>query len=125
MRKSDEFHAGDVDVYQDMSSATVGPRGKMCKMQLTTQVLLISTFLKHWPLLCKSVNRSICVHFMLANMYVYIADGKVKGDTDPAPAAPAPVAPPRRVRLTMNHLVFHKVLGKGSFGKVGQHSHVL
>lgn len=57
---------------------------------------------------------------MLANMYVYIADEKVKGDTNPVP-----VAPPRRVHLTINHLVFHKVLGKGSFGKVGQHSHIL
>lgn len=67
MRKSDEFHPGDVDVYQDMSSATVGPS----------------------------------------------ADEKVKGDTNPVP-----VAPPRRIHLTVNHLVFHKVLGKGSFGKV-------
>uniref|UniRef100_A0A674PKC0 Protein kinase C n=1 Tax=Takifugu rubripes TaxID=31033 RepID=A0A674PKC0_TAKRU len=31
---------------------------------------------------------------------------------------PVPVAPPRSVHLTINHLVFHKVLGKGSFGKV-------
>uniref|UniRef100_A0A674PPD8 Protein kinase C n=1 Tax=Takifugu rubripes TaxID=31033 RepID=A0A674PPD8_TAKRU len=54
MRKSDEFHPGDVDVYQDISS-----------------------------------------------------------DTNPVP-----VAPPRSVHLTINHLVFHKVLGKGSFGKV-------
>uniref|UniRef100_A0A674P6A6 Protein kinase C n=1 Tax=Takifugu rubripes TaxID=31033 RepID=A0A674P6A6_TAKRU len=38
---------------------------------------------------------------------------KVKGDTNPVP-----VAPPRSVHLTINHLVFHKVLGKGSFGKV-------
>lgn len=53
-------------------------------------------------------------------MYIYIADGKVKDDT-----GGAPVAPPRRLRLTVNHLVFHKVLGKGSFGKVGQHSHIL
>ncbi|XP_029682354.1 protein kinase C delta type-like isoform X2 [Takifugu rubripes] len=66
MRKSDEFHPGDVDVYQDISSATVGP-----------------------------------------------SDEKVKGDTNPVP-----VAPPRSVHLTINHLVFHKVLGKGSFGKV-------
>lgn len=57
---------------------------------------------------------------MLVNMYIYIADGKVKDDT-----GGAPVAPPRRLRLTVNHLVFHKVLGKGSFGKVGQHSHIL
>uniref|UniRef100_H2SIN2 Protein kinase C n=1 Tax=Takifugu rubripes TaxID=31033 RepID=H2SIN2_TAKRU len=59
-----------VDVYQDISSATVGPSGKM-------------------------------------------SDEKVKGDTNPVP-----VAPPRSVHLTINHLVFHKVLGKGSFGKV-------
>uniref|UniRef100_A0A8C5G3M6 Protein kinase C n=1 Tax=Gouania willdenowi TaxID=441366 RepID=A0A8C5G3M6_GOUWI len=31
--------------------------------------------------------------------------------------SPTPTPPPR-VRLTLNHLVFHKVLGKGSFGKV-------
>ncbi|KAK2862464.1 hypothetical protein Q5P01_001997 [Channa striata] len=40
-------------------------------------------------------------------------DGTNKG-LNPSPATPA--AP--RVRLTLNHLVFHKVLGKGSFGKV-------
>lgn len=40
-------------------------------------------------------------------------DAKVKVDT-----SPVPVAPPRRAHLTLNHLVFHKVLGKGSFGKV-------
>ncbi|XP_033938838.1 protein kinase C, delta b isoform X1 [Pseudochaenichthys georgianus] len=39
--------------------------------------------------------------------------GRVVGPT------PAPVTPTvSRVRITMNHLVFHKVLGKGSFGKV-------
>uniref|UniRef100_A0A7N5ZPW1 Protein kinase C n=1 Tax=Anabas testudineus TaxID=64144 RepID=A0A7N5ZPW1_ANATE len=33
-----------------------------------------------------------------------------------SPVPATPTVP--RVRLTMNHLVFHKVLGKGSFGKV-------
>lgn len=48
---------------------------------------------------------------------VFVADdnGKAREGSSPAPAAPT--VP--RVRLTMNHLVFHKVLGKGSFGKVG------
>ncbi|XP_069569067.1 protein kinase C delta type-like [Brachyistius frenatus] len=41
------------------------------------------------------------------------ADGNGK-DLSPAPA---PTTVPR-VHLTLNHLVFHKVLGKGSFGKV-------
>uniref|UniRef100_A0A674MTN5 Protein kinase C n=1 Tax=Takifugu rubripes TaxID=31033 RepID=A0A674MTN5_TAKRU len=48
--------------------------------------------------------------FESANRSIY---EKVKGDTNPVP-----VAPPRSVHLTINHLVFHKVLGKGSFGKV-------
>ncbi|CAG02031.1 unnamed protein product, partial [Tetraodon nigroviridis] len=66
LRKSDESNDGNVDVYQDVCSATAGP-----------------------------------------------SDEKVKGGT-----SPAPVTPTRRARLTLNQLVFHKVLGKGSFGKV-------
>lgn len=46
---------------------------------------------------------------------VFTAGGKGPGGSSPAPVTPT--AP--RVHLTMNHLVFHKVLGKGSFGKVG------
>lgn len=53
------------------------------------------------------------MYSLLGCKYVFIADGKVKGGT-----SPAPVAPPRRAHLTLNQLVFHKVLGKGSFGKV-------
>lgn len=30
LKKSDESHAGDVDVYQDVCSATADPGGKMC-----------------------------------------------------------------------------------------------
>uniref|UniRef100_A0A8C4HTI9 Protein kinase C n=1 Tax=Dicentrarchus labrax TaxID=13489 RepID=A0A8C4HTI9_DICLA len=41
-------------------------------------------------------------------------NGKVPEGLSPTPAAPT--VP--RLRLTINHLVFHKVLGKGSFGKV-------
>ncbi|XP_042358640.1 protein kinase C delta type-like [Plectropomus leopardus] len=43
------------------------------------------------------------------------ADGKDK-EGGLSPAQTASTVP--RVRLNMNHLVFHKVLGKGSFGKV-------
>ncbi|XP_041638421.1 protein kinase C delta type-like isoform X4 [Cheilinus undulatus] len=41
-------------------------------------------------------------------------DSKAHEDVSPAPAAPT--SP--RVRLSLNQLVLHKVLGKGSFGKV-------
>lgn len=44
------------------------------------------------------------------------ADGNDKAQQGLSPAPAAPTVP--RVRLTINHLVFHKVLGKGSFGKV-------
>lgn len=49
---------------------------------------------------------------------VFIADGNGKAHEGLNPVPVAPTVP--RVRLTMNHLVFHKVLGKGSFGKVGR-----
>lgn len=59
----------------------------------------------------------ILIHLRMYSLlvweYVFIADEKVKGGT-----SPAPVTPTRRARLTLNQLVFHKVLGKGSFGKV-------
>uniref|UniRef100_A0A671V8W5 Protein kinase C n=1 Tax=Sparus aurata TaxID=8175 RepID=A0A671V8W5_SPAAU len=47
---------------------------------------------------------------------VFIAggNGKAQDGLSPAPAAPTV----SRARLTLNQLVFHKVLGKGSFGKV-------
>uniref|UniRef100_A0A671VEQ8 Protein kinase C n=1 Tax=Sparus aurata TaxID=8175 RepID=A0A671VEQ8_SPAAU len=41
-------------------------------------------------------------------------NGKAQDGLSPAPAAPTV----SRARLTLNQLVFHKVLGKGSFGKV-------
>lgn len=46
---------------------------------------------------------------------VFTTGGKGHEGSSPAPVTPT--VP--RVHLTMNHLVFHKVLGKGSFGKVG------
>lgn len=62
------------------------------------------------------------LHMYLLCVYkcVFTADknGKLRDGSSPAPAAPS--VP--RVRLNMNHLVFHKVLGKGSFGKVGARS---
>uniref|UniRef100_A0A8C9YDW4 Protein kinase C n=1 Tax=Sander lucioperca TaxID=283035 RepID=A0A8C9YDW4_SANLU len=51
---------------------------------------------------------SICIYSVCK--CVFIADEGVS----PVPAA----ATVPQVRLSMNHLVFHKVLGKGSFGKV-------
>uniref|UniRef100_A0A671VA85 Protein kinase C n=1 Tax=Sparus aurata TaxID=8175 RepID=A0A671VA85_SPAAU len=44
----------------------------------------------------------------------------IRAVTDPSDGlSPAPAAPTvSRARLTLNQLVFHKVLGKGSFGKV-------
>uniref|UniRef100_A0A8C4HWL2 Protein kinase C n=1 Tax=Dicentrarchus labrax TaxID=13489 RepID=A0A8C4HWL2_DICLA len=47
---------------------------------------------------------------------VFIADGNGKVPEGLSPTPAAPTVP--RLRLTINHLVFHKVLGKGSFGKV-------
>lgn len=59
---------------------------------------------------------------------VYLSHGCVltAGGTEPdkvAPASSVKPAPPR-LHLTLNHLIFHKVLGKGSFGKVGGLSHI-
>lgn len=54
-------------------------------------------------------------------MYLRCGCVLIAGGTAPNDAAPAssvkPAAP--RLHLTLNHLIFHKVLGKGSFGKVG------
>lgn len=47
---------------------------------------------------------------------VLIAGGTAPDDVAPASSV-KPAAP--RLHLTLNHLIFHKVLGKGSFGKVG------
>ncbi|XP_076012709.1 protein kinase C delta type-like [Genypterus blacodes] len=44
------------------------------------------------------------------------ADGKASDVVSPGPVLPA--SPSQQKHLTLNHLVFHKVLGKGSFGKV-------
>ncbi|XP_068171905.1 protein kinase C delta type-like [Antennarius striatus] len=44
------------------------------------------------------------------------ANGKIKAPERPHPTPAAPTV--TRIHLTVNHLVFHKVLGKGSFGKV-------
>lgn len=46
----------------------------------------------------------------------FTADGDSTASDGVGPTPAAPTVP--RVRLNMNHLVFHKVLGKGSFGKV-------
>uniref|UniRef100_A0A8C9YC17 Protein kinase C n=1 Tax=Sander lucioperca TaxID=283035 RepID=A0A8C9YC17_SANLU len=54
------------------------------------------------------IQVSICIYSVCK--CVFIADEGVS----PVPAA----ATVPQVRLSMNHLVFHKVLGKGSFGKV-------
>ncbi|KAM4613453.1 protein kinase C, delta b [Polymixia lowei] len=46
------------------------------------------------------------------------ADGNEKAWDGSGPAPPQTPGGTQRTRLTINHLVFHKVLGKGSFGKV-------
>lgn len=109
MRKSDESNAGDVDVYQDISSATAGPSGKMTDVQLITQVLPMCMF-KSLSFVVLKIAPYVSATWLQICIY---ADGKVRCDT-----GPAPVTPPQHVHLTINHLVFHKVLGKGSFGKV-------
>lgn len=43
------------------------------------------------------------------------ADKNGKVSEGPSPSAPSI----KRSQLTIDHLIFHKVLGKGSFGKVG------
>nr|XP_046240490.1 protein kinase C, delta b isoform X2 [Scatophagus argus] len=70
MKKSDDFNAADIGVYQDIRSATADPS----------------------------------------------AGGNSKTHEGLSPAPGAPTAP--RLRLTIKDLVLHKVLGKGSFGKV-------
>uniref|UniRef100_A0A3B4XJ16 Protein kinase C n=1 Tax=Seriola lalandi dorsalis TaxID=1841481 RepID=A0A3B4XJ16_SERLL len=58
------------------------------------------------------------LHMYLLSVYkcVFIAGGNGKAGDGLSPAPSATIVP--RVHLTTNHLVFHKVLGKGSFGKV-------
>uniref|UniRef100_A0A667YBM7 Protein kinase C n=1 Tax=Myripristis murdjan TaxID=586833 RepID=A0A667YBM7_9TELE len=45
-------------------------------------------------------------------------NGTVRESSSPSPAQPTPTNHTQQRHLTINHLVFHKVLGKGSFGKV-------
>ena len=49
-----------------------------------------------------------CIYLLVAG------NGKAGEGVSPVPVA----STVPRVHLTLNHLVFHKVLGKGSFGKV-------
>lgn len=60
-----------------------------------------------------SLRSGLHIYLLCVCKCVSKADGTNKGVS---PAPDTPQVP--RVRLTMNHLVFHKVLGKGSFGKV-------
>uniref|UniRef100_A0A7N8XQI2 Protein kinase C n=1 Tax=Mastacembelus armatus TaxID=205130 RepID=A0A7N8XQI2_9TELE len=53
----------------------------------------------------------MCVNYVCANVHFADGNGKAHDGLLPTPATP-------QVRLTMNQLTFHKVLGKGSFGKV-------
>lgn len=66
-----------------------------------------------------SLHSGLHLYLLCVCKCVFIADGNGKAREGVSPAL-APAAPTgTRLRLSMNHLVFHKVLGKGSFGKVG------
>ncbi|XP_029006403.1 protein kinase C delta type-like isoform X2 [Betta splendens] len=60
----------------------------------------------------KSNSPDVGVYQDIQSATVDPSDRPKKGVTPP------PATPVSRKHLTMNHLVFHKVLGKGSFGKV-------
>ncbi|KAM4588983.1 protein kinase C, delta b [Odontesthes bonariensis] len=53
-----------------------------------------------------------------ADIGIYQDIQKHAGDDDNGVTPSSVVVPAPRVHLTLNHLTFHKVLGKGSFGKV-------
>lgn len=53
----------------------------------------------------------------VCKLCVFIAHGNGKAHEGLSPTPATATGP--QVRITINHLVFHKVLGKGSFGKVG------
>lgn len=57
---------------------------------------------------------TLCTYIYSVCQFAPIADRKEHEGSGAAPAAPT--VP--QVRLNINQLVFHKVLGKGSFGKV-------
>uniref|UniRef100_A0A673B1Y5 Protein kinase C n=1 Tax=Sphaeramia orbicularis TaxID=375764 RepID=A0A673B1Y5_9TELE len=60
------------------------------------------------------INQKLLAEALFAYSFTLLADAKSREGPSSAPAAPTA----SRIRLTINHLVFHKVLGKGSFGKV-------
>uniref|UniRef100_A0A3B4VH48 Protein kinase C n=1 Tax=Seriola dumerili TaxID=41447 RepID=A0A3B4VH48_SERDU len=60
------------------------------------------------------INQKLLAEALSQVTQVTGGNGKAGDGLSPAPAAS--IVP--RVHLTTNHLVFHKVLGKGSFGKV-------
>lgn len=63
-----------------------------------------------------TLHSRLHVYLLCVCKCAFIADGKNKAHEG---LSPAPITPTvSQVRLTLNHLVFHKVLGKGSFGKV-------
>uniref|UniRef100_A0A667Z311 Protein kinase C n=1 Tax=Myripristis murdjan TaxID=586833 RepID=A0A667Z311_9TELE len=59
------------------------------------------------------VQTCLSVHVFAAQ-----GNGTVRESSSPSPAQPTPTNHTQQRHLTINHLVFHKVLGKGSFGKV-------
>lgn len=62
----------------------------------------------------KSLHSGLHLKLLDANVFTADKNGKARDSVSPAPVAPSS----QRMRLTLNQLVLHKVLGKGSFGKV-------
>uniref|UniRef100_A0A8C3G0H4 Protein kinase C n=1 Tax=Cyclopterus lumpus TaxID=8103 RepID=A0A8C3G0H4_CYCLU len=78
------------------------------------QKLLAEALSQISQVFCMRLCIQVCMRIYSVCKCAFIVDGKAREGLSPGPATPT--VP--RVRLNMNHLVFHKVLGKGSFGKV-------
>lgn len=83
-------------------------------MKLPSNFLIFLYFLR--LILHSYMNCHTYFSVYLRRGCVLIAGGTAPNDVAPASSV-KPAAP--RLHLTLNHLIFHKVLGKGSFGKVG------
>uniref|UniRef100_A0A667YIL0 Protein kinase C n=1 Tax=Myripristis murdjan TaxID=586833 RepID=A0A667YIL0_9TELE len=64
------------------------------------------------------INQKLLAEALSQVTQVSQGNGTVRESSSPSPAQPTPTNHTQQRHLTINHLVFHKVLGKGSFGKV-------